>query len=254
MNQIPQMPIRLPGGEVRSIVSTVLGFGISVALFLAPFLGKKSIPGFEPLIAVFPEEHKKLLIPVSSLLIGVVALVVQFYAGEFIARQRIRRGFFVLSLIVVAGLVALLILYSGFVNVWEEPPGAVVIVGWSRLPGCGCPPGNTKQCIEGLAFVDLGSCWSEGSRLGVRISIFLSYLVSIEGFAGLAGLYVLQRKKLLEQEKRRKKAPPLKKRKRTNPTARRAPATAATPGAPEEPPEGADRSGAAPENSDFDDD
>ncbi len=68
--------------------------------------------------------------------------------------------------------------------------------------------------------------------LGVRVSIFLSYLVSIEGFAGLAGLYVLQRRKVREKEEKKKRVAP-KKPEPASPPPSDAQATIATPGDPE---------------------
>lgn len=204
-------PVRLPTDLSRRFVSAILGFGVAVALFAGLFLGAKRIPGFEPLIAVFPQEHQSLLLPISSILIGLVALSVQFYAGEAIARKSIRKGFGLILLIVLAGTLALLVLYVGFVKkVPNNLTGLdeVVVIGWSRLSTCNCPPSDVA-CIGGLTF-DLGSCWSEASIAQVKLSLFLSYLVAVEGFAILAGLWVLQGEKSRPQARetrpRRKKS------------------------------------------------
>jgi hypothetical protein len=236
------LPIRLPAGEARRFVSALLGFGVAVGLFAAPFLGAKRIPGFEPLIAVFPEEHRKLLIPVSTLLIGLVTLALQFYAGEAIARRNIRKGFLALSFVVVASIVALLVLYTGFVVQDVGGYGKSYVIGWTRLPlpGCQCPPSaNDRDCIEGLAF-RLGSCWSDGSVFGVKVSLFLSYLISIEGFAGLVALLVLGQKRAREEEKEkqereRKPAKGGRRRKPAAPPASEAPLAEAAAANPEVP-------------------
>jgi hypothetical protein len=204
-------PVRLPTDLSRRLVSALLGFGVAVAVSTGVFLGATRIPGFEPLIAVFPQEHQSFLLPISSILIGLVALAVQFYAGEAIARKSLRKSFGVILLIVLAGTLALLFLYVRFVK--KVPNNLtdleVVVIGWSRLPTCQCPPSDV-ECIGGLAS-DLGSCWSEGSIAGVKLSLFLSYLIAVEGFAILAGLLVLQREKSLQQARaaraRSKKSP-----------------------------------------------
>lgn len=204
-----QSGVNLPTDLSRRFVSAILGFGVAVALFTGLFLGAKRIPGFEPLIAIFPQEHQNLLLPISSILIGFVAISVQFYAGERIARRSVRKGFGMILLIVVTATIALLALYVAYVvKIPNNLTGQdeVVVIGWSRLSTCECPPTvEDKDCIAGLTF-DIGSCWSSSSINGVKLSLFLSYLIAVEGFAVLAGLLVLQPKARPSRTRRSKGA------------------------------------------------
>lgn len=188
--------VPLPEGTSRRLVSMILGFGVGVGLAAALFLGAKRIPGFEPLIAIFPEEHQTLLIPFSSLLIGLVALAIEFYAGEAIARRSIRKSFGMLLLIVITSILTLLVTYVLFVRKVYNPiveAYEMEIIGWSRLPPpfCNCPPGNDVECIEGISY-NIETCWSGRSIIMVKLALFFSYLIAIEGFAVLAGLLVLR--------------------------------------------------------------
>lgn len=178
---------RLSRGVPSRHVNTILIFGVAAVLGAAPFLGAQRIPGFAPLISVFGEEHRQLLLPVSSFLMGVIALAIQFYAGESIARQSIRRSFGMLLLVVAAGTIGLLVLYVSYVvKVPEiEVPS---VVGWSLRPNC-CPPGSREDCIAGLA-QDVEVCWSGVGQ--VKLALYLCYLVAIEGFVTLCGLLVIR--------------------------------------------------------------
>ena len=209
-DQPTRLPLRLSDDVSSRFLSVIVGSGVVAGLLAAPFLGAQRIPGFEPLIALFSEREGKGLIPISTFLIGLLTLAVQFYAGEILVRRSIRKAFPILFLIVVGSVLCLMLLYLSYVvSVWNELGGRdeTFVVGWSRLSSetCGCPPSmDDDECIVGLAF-DLSSCWSPRSRLGVRLSLFLSYLVAVEGFAALAGLIVLQRGLIRRQQ--RKKTP-----------------------------------------------
>lgn len=215
-----ETPIGLPTALSRRLLSVLLGFGVAVALSAAPFLGAKRIPGFEPLVSLFPEEQRTILVVFSSFFIGLVALAIQFYAGERIARQSLLKGFGSILLIVAACGLVLLVLYLQFVRkVYNPHAGAyeVETIGWSRAAFCECPPTySDAECIEGIAF-RLESCWSESSITQVKLALFFTYLIAIEGFAVLAGLLVLQQDKIQKQKKettkRRAKAPASRKAK-----------------------------------------
>lgn len=184
---------RLPRlvGVPRRHLSTILVFGVAFVLGAAPFLGAKKIPGFVPLISVFGVEHRELLLPVSSFLMGLVALAIQFYAGESIASQSVRRSFGLLLLVVAAGTLGLVYLYAEKVvkvEGFDEP----FVIGWARYSDCPCPRGNNGECIAGLA-QNVDDCWRGVGQ--VKLALYLCYLVAIEGFVTLCGLLVLQRPK-----------------------------------------------------------
>lgn len=195
---------RPPSPLARRLVRYIAGFGVGVGLGLAPFLGTVEVPGFAALLSLFPRDLQGTLIPLSAFLMGLVAMGVQFYAGERIARTALRRRFRRSLLALLAGLVLFVGLHTLLVRRLATDGGAgsvTVTIGWQRLPSCGCPPAlSDAECVKSLSAdpAAIESCW--GSRqLGVaRLGLTLAYLVLTGGFAALAGL-------LLLAEERRKK-------------------------------------------------
>ena len=188
---------RPPTPLIRRLVRYVAGFGVGVGLGLAPFLGTIQVPGFEALLGLFPPELQRTLIPLSAFLMGLVAMAVQFYAGERIARSALRRRFRRALIALLVGLLLFVGLHTLFVKSLPTDGGAgsaVVTIGWQRLPSCGCPPTlSDAECVKSLSAdpAAIESCW--GSRqLGLaRLSLTLAYLVLTGGFAALAGLLLL---------------------------------------------------------------
>jgi hypothetical protein len=217
----------------RQLVKYILGFGVGFALGLARFLGAFGIPGFVPLLALFPIESRVPLIPVSAFLMGLVAVGVQFYSDDAIDRRSLRKPFVVVSGVLVAGLVALLLLYNFVVPIGTSKER--VIVGWSRLPspGCECKTSDSdSKCVAGLA-QELGTCWTESSIRWVRNGYYLTYLLVTGGFVALVGLLALQQKAKREERAVERRAQRSKTR-RATPDADTASEPAAHPPADEE--------------------
>jgi hypothetical protein len=184
---------RLPDAA-RRFLQWVLGFGVAVGIGLAPFLGERKIPAFEALLEVLPQELRGILIPASALMMGIIAVGVQFYSGEFITRRSLRRRFLVTMISVLIGLLALILVRGSFVipvtidpeQGWQE----LVVIGWSRLDTCGCPKNiSDEKCIERIGIDDVSSCWS---TTGVKNSLRLGYLCVMGSFGALVGLLILQ--------------------------------------------------------------
>jgi len=194
-------------GAARRLVGLLLALGVGVGAGLAPLLGMKKIPYFSALVELLPPQLKEYVIPASAFLMGLVAVAVQFSSGEVIVRKSLRRRFFLAFLAVLLGFLALVILRSSYVKSvpgWNEP----VVIGWSRLPGCGCPKGiSDEDCIANIAF-QVSRCWDSG---GVKLSLVLSYLVAIGGFGALIGFLVLQE----EAQRRQKRQSSARRRKGT---------------------------------------
>ena len=104
--------IRLPSLLAGRYVRYVTGFGVAVGVGMAPFLGKYKIALFESLLELFPEDSKRSLIPISAFLMGLVAVAVQFYSGEVILRESIRRRFTFGFAVILLAFVGLVILYQ----------------------------------------------------------------------------------------------------------------------------------------------
>ena len=94
---LAQTLVKIPGIEKRAIddsprssdpainksflakhwIQLLLGFGVSVAIGLAPYLGK-FIPLFTPMLAILPDAVQPIAIPLSAAAMGIVAILSQW--------------------------------------------------------------------------------------------------------------------------------------------------------------------------------
>lgn len=194
---------RPPSALARRFVRYVAGFGVGVALGLAPFLGVVEVPGFSALLRLFPADLARSLIPLSAFLMGVVAVAVQFYSGERIAARAFRRRFFVTLVLLLVGFLLLVVLYALFVRdvpVAGGKSNLAFVIGWQRLPSCDCDAElSDLQCLKELSAdpAAIGSCWGRQLVVG-RLALTLGYLLVTGGFGALVGLL------LLAEERRRR--------------------------------------------------
>ncbi len=239
---VTRFHIRLPSVLAGRYVRYVMGFGVAVGVGMAPFLGNYKVPLFESLLELFQEESKTTLIPISAFLMGLVAVAIQFYAGENIVRKNIRRRF-------AFGLAAILVAFGGLVAIYgtdrvisipvpsSDPSTkhyARVILGWSRAANCDCrDEPNDLECAYDLG-MHLETCWPSIPQ--VRLSLYLLYLTLTGGFGSLIGLLLLQ-EEARRQEKKKKARPPSKKSRRPRRAAPKTPAAGEAPGSPEPPPQ-----------------
>lgn len=179
-------------------VRLVLGFGVSVAVGLAPFLGKLSIPGFDALLTVFPEELHYSLIPLSSFLMGLVAAGVQFLHGERLRDTHLRFAFLFAYAAVFAGFVWLLLVYDERTERIKIPAAQTartfVIAPEGRLPKCPCPSHwEDDQCIgETLKAERVSQCWGSKALRRSRKVLRGGYMLLTGGFGAVIGLLLLQ--------------------------------------------------------------
>jgi hypothetical protein len=185
-----------PTALSRDFVRKTVGFGVGVGLGMAPFLGAINIPGFKALYSVLPFQIRDGLIALSAFVMGLIAIAIQFSAAEKLSRPVIRKRFSLGFVAMLIGFIAFVALRSEFTESVERGKSHVsVMIGSSRIKGCGCPPSySDAECIETLGFrkAAIASCW--GSRTLRRLGLLftLSYLSLTGGFAALVGLLMLQ--------------------------------------------------------------
>jgi hypothetical protein len=255
---MPITDIRLPTVLMGRYVRYVIGFGVAVGVGLAPFLGKYKVPLFEALLELIPESSKHTLIPLSAFLMGLVAVAIQFYAGDNISQKSIRRRFTLGFAAILIAFIALVLLYTPqhVLPVPDPSTGShqPVILGWSRLPAgkiCTCTPTESDlDCLYALGGPEsVEICWPSVHQ--VRLSLHLLYLILTGGFGGLIGALLFRdearrqaKEKAKEKETRRqareealrqaekKKAP--RRVKKSKPADSTAPGTATAQEAPDE--------------------
>jgi len=197
---MPRSP-GIPQGPAASWVRSLLGFGVAVGVGLAPLLGKTGAPGFVTLLSLLPEILRTTAIPLSSFLMGILAVGVQFY-GRHATPSAIwlRRAFSVTIILLCVFVFVYLVAHALSVQVVPVDGGHVpIVVGFSgRLETCSCSrPASDLECIMGLSMhpAAVATCFGSRNIALANGVLVLAYLV-ITGLLGvLVGLLVLMQAK-----------------------------------------------------------
>jgi hypothetical protein len=184
--------------EGREFVRLVLSLGVGIAVGLAPFLGNLQVPGFVPLLSLFPRSLRGVIVPLSAFLMGIVAVMVQ-YSTSFPRTKRateriFRRAYWLL----ICSFLALIVFYF-FIVVQVPVPGnhsaEAVVVGFVRLDSCHCAKDSSAlQCVENLSLFPgaIESCWGSVQVNASKLLLCLFYLAATGSFGAIIGLIVLR--------------------------------------------------------------
>lgn len=182
----------------RRLVRAILGFGVGVGIGLAPYLGVLHVPLFTPLLALYPESIRGVVLPLSATVMGIVAVCVEWYGSRRLTDTWLRRTFRRTLRIVIGGLLLLIVVHTAFVVLVpiEGGKGSVsFVIGWSRQTWCKCGPEiSDAQCIATVTTFNptmIDSCWGDRNVRIAKLALIFSYLLFTGGFGGLVGLTVL---------------------------------------------------------------
>lgn len=185
-----------PTPVAKLFVKYALGFSVGVASGLAVYLGRVNVPLFAPLLQMIPDRLQPVLIPLSSALMGTIAVVTQFYSHQRLAEKGLRPlfarsaiGFFValLAFMTVQSLVTVRI-----ETVADD--AETFLVGFSRPLAPPCPAGvSDEECIKRLTFNNgnIASFWGKGSIVMAQLALQVTYLATTGIFGALIGLLIL---------------------------------------------------------------
>lgn len=192
-----------PTALSTQLVRYVRGFGVGVALGLAPFLGVLPIPGFSALLDMYPESMRGWIIPLSGILMGVLAVSVEFL-GLKIPPAAILRKWFKISLAVWAvAFLGLLFLYPRWVVRLEVGDGTrtpAFVTGTDVVPvrppasPCKCPAGQSaEECVAdiGAAQGRIRECFGSGSITTATQVLAILYFLLTGAFVLIVGLLLL---------------------------------------------------------------
>lgn len=195
----PQTPVEAPRGIAGRWVRFVVSFGVGSVIGLAPYLGLVQVPPFKSLLEMIPESLRPTTIPVAAALMGIIAVAVQWYAGERVTRRWLRRRFGWALGIAVAMVFLFMFVQTTYVVTVTADGGATVrsfVVATARLPSCKCPPSAGDQiCINGLGWneAEIEQCWGDRPVRQARNILRASYLFTTGSFAVLVGLLLLRK-------------------------------------------------------------
>ena len=192
---------RPPSPLMRDWVRLLLGFGVGIALGLAPYLGKVHVPGFDSLLTLIPQSMHNVALPLSAALMGIVAVWIQWSAGDRPSVGWLRQNFKRTLLIAVVGL-SLFSIVQTFVVVRIPVPAedrvATFLVGFTRLPSSHCPPEMPDAvCIKRVTFDEamLAAVWGDRQLRIAGLSVLGTYLLTTASFGVLVGLLLVRVRK-----------------------------------------------------------
>jgi hypothetical protein len=194
-----------PPSLIRSWMRLLLGFTVSVAIGLAPYLGRVKVPLFDSLLTLIPDSIQNTVLPLSAALMGIIAVVIQWYGGAHLSRRWLEKYFKLTLLLVVLSFIALFVVHT-FVVVKVEYLGGkgskTFLVGFVRPDGDPCTPKmSDPECIKHLTLDDAAveSYWGSGQVRVARLALIAPYLIFTGMFGMLVGLLLLRDQMLRAQ-------------------------------------------------------
>jgi hypothetical protein len=188
-----------PPPIVRSWVRLVVAFSASVALGLAPYLGKLRVPGFDALLSLIPDDLHSVALPLSAAFMGLIAVWIQWSAGNRPRKTWIQKRFRIMMFIGILGLILFWVVNTFVVvriPIRAEDRVGVYLIGFRRLPTSPCPPIiSDVDCVRQVTPEEsqLAKVWGDNQLRISRLALLGSYFVATSSFGMLVGLIVLQK-------------------------------------------------------------
>ena len=193
----PKPPTKISNDFVRYLV----GFGVGVAIGLAPYLGVLDIPLFTPLLSLIPVTLQDTVIPLSAAIMGVVAVVIEWYGRERITHAWLSKMFnrtLIIALIVFLVLVSIHTLFVVRIPIDSASDAVSFVVGLERPLREPCTELiSDAECIKLLTFDPslISSFWGDRSIRLASLVLMLTYLVFTSTFGALVGLVLLRNRR-----------------------------------------------------------
>jgi hypothetical protein len=171
-------------------IKFLLGFSVSVAVGLVPYLGK-IVPLFTPLLAIIPESVQPLAIPLSAAAMGIVAVLVQWHSMQSAPPEQTKSWFRRTLVLCVVALFALGILETMTVvriNVPAVGRTVSFAVGPSHPGTPPCAGLSRNDCIEHQLSLDearIDSYFGEGWVTITKFALVLVYTGFMSTFGAL---------------------------------------------------------------------
>ena len=201
-------PLAKLTGTSKLFVQRMLQFFVAVAIGLAPFLGKLPVPGFTALLEMFPLQLQNGLLPLSSVLMGVIVVTTDFLLSDRpLNRKRARSILFSLVAVAGVGLVGLLAVHTRAVAQIPFDGGtrtATFVVGFPPREYAGdiCPTKclgrSASDCIKSqLALTPevITTCFGEEKVSFASLVYSLLYLSVMGALAAMVSVGILASRK-----------------------------------------------------------
>jgi hypothetical protein len=214
MSVVDPPKVATPSPFANSFARRILGFAVWFAIGLAPFLGKVRVPGFTAVIEMYPLTLQRWLIPLSGLVMGMIAVAIEFASERHHLRRTLTRWFIGTVAAFVVSLIVLLYLYKGVVTGVEQSVrlenGEIsqftqaVVTASTRVPSplpdpdCGCRPGQTAaKCLVAISLApeNIDVCFGSEAVSDATVHLALVYLALTSSFAAAVGLLMLDQRR-----------------------------------------------------------
>jgi hypothetical protein len=180
-------------------VRLTLSFSVSVAIGLAPLLGKVSVPLFSPLLTLLPITIQNQAVTLGAVAMGLIAIIVQWTAGMEV-KERWLKEMFRRSIVLAALTFVVLAIASSFLVAHVHYDGTnrsvTFAVGIVRpTPDPLCAGMSDSACIEKkLSFnpIEIESYWGDKQVKLSELLLTLTYVGFLATFGFLVGLLVLR--------------------------------------------------------------
>ena len=191
----------LPSAAVQWM-QYLLGFGVSVGIGLAPYLGLKQVPFFTPMLSFIPLYIREIAIPLSSAAMGIVAVYIQWYASTQASKGWTKRAFprvlgATVGLLLLLAVLEMLTVERIFVAASNPPQTASVVVGFGYPNKAPCGGVSRSYCIENRLGVNPASIETYFGAAQVKVAqilLVLSYTLFMSSFGVIVGLLVIARR------------------------------------------------------------
>jgi hypothetical protein len=193
-------------GEIPSLtgrwVRLLLGFSVSVAIGLAPYLGKLNVPLFTPMLSLIPESLQEVAIPLSAASMGLVAVLVQWQGTRPLRPGQLQTWFnrsIVICIVTLIVLASIEMVAVARVDVLATGSTVSFAVGPENPNVPPCTGLSRAECIKTKLTLDEAKIDSYFGELQVNITklaLVLVYVSFMSTFGMLVGLVLLaQREK-----------------------------------------------------------
>ena len=178
-------------------IKLLLGFSVSVAVGLVPYLGK-IVPLFTPMLAIVPESVQPLAIPLSAAAMGIVAVLVQWGSTQKLQPQELRTWFGRTLALCVVALVALAAIETVAVVRIDVPAVGRTVsfaVGPSHPGTPPCAGLGRSDCIEHQLSLDesrINSYFGEGWVSITKFILVIVYTAFMSTFGALVVMLAQQ--------------------------------------------------------------
>jgi len=190
------MPVRRPSTTPK-FVRYFTEFTVGTVVGLAPFLGLAKVPGFAAVIEIYPIDLREWLIPLSAIMMGMVAVIVQFVFSERPKKKTLRRWFIASIALFFIAFLLLIVVYPLVVTRIEH---FAVVTGSTDVPAhppgsrCTCPEGQpADQCLADITLnpINVRSCFGTRAVTNATLQLALLYIALTGAFAASVALVLL---------------------------------------------------------------